>query len=101
MKMYDVGHKMSMDMSVSSKESKNKKSYPTLYLSDKELPILKGKDVKDKINLIIECEIVGLNMRKNNNDKEDKGTSYDLEIKRAGEESETKMSQAIEKATED
>jgi len=96
MKMYDVGHKMSMEMTV-GKSEKNKKNYPTVYISDKELPILKGKDIGDKINLLIECEIKGVNMHARS--KEDKKTNYDLEIKRAGEESETKMSQAIDEAT--
>ena len=99
MKMYDVGTKRSMEMCV-GKSDKNEKSYPTLYISDKELPILKGKDVLDKINLVIECEITGCSMRKSANDKEDKGMSYDLKIIRAGEESEMKMSKAMDKATE-
>lgn len=89
--MYDVGTK---PQEISS-SSKSEKYYPSLSFTSEELPCLKGMDVGDKINLLMQCEISGLN--KNNKDK----TSYTLKIKKAGEESEERMSKALEKVTKE
>lgn len=56
--------------------------YPSLWLDTKNTPDLIGKDVEDKVVLVIEAEIVGHNL--NESTKSDKNESYDLKIKRIG-----------------
>lgn len=97
-KMYDVGHKMSEDMAMPTKENKNKKHYPSLHLSDEEFPALKGKDVGDKLSVMMDCVIAGYDMNQSQGQK--KKVDYRLEIHRMGEEGEIKMYRALEKATE-
>ena len=92
-KMYDVGKK-SEPMEV-GKPEKNKKHYPSMYLTDKALPCLKGMKVGDKLSLMIMTEITGTSKRDNN------PTEYTLEVHKAGEESEMRMSKAMEEATEE
>ena len=92
-KIYDVGHKSEPETTVS--QPKNKKFYPSINLSDKELPYLKGSKVGDKMSLLILCEITGTHKRDNN------PIDYTLEIKKMGEEGEMKMSKAMEKAMEE
>lgn len=94
MKIYDVGHKPE-EMATPTKSEKPKKYYPSINLSDKELPCLKGSKVGDKMSLLILCEITGTHKR--NNDPID----YTLEIKKMGEEGEMKMSKAMEKAMDE
>ena len=91
MKLYDVGHK-SEEMAVPSKSTKSKKYYPSINLSDKELPCLKGVKVGDKLSLLMLCEITGTHKR--NNDP----TDYTIDIKKMGEEGEMKMSKAMKEA---
>ena len=56
--------------------------YPSLYLNTKNTPDLAGKDVEDKVILVIEAKIVSHSL--NEDTKSDKRESYDLEIKRIG-----------------
>ena len=93
MRMYDVGHK-SEPMEV-GKPEKNKKYYPSIRLSDKELPCLKGAKMGDKLSLMMSCEITGANKQ------DDNPTEYTLEVKKLGEESEMKMSKALEEASKE
>lgn len=93
--MHNVGHKISEDMAIPAKEDKNKKIYPTLNISDKEFTGLKGKEVGDNMNILIECKICGMDMYHDENSK-DKKTNYRLEIHKMGEEGEMKMSKAME-----
>lgn len=97
--MYDVGHKMAEGIPAAFKENKNKKYYPSLHLSDEEFPVLKGKEVGDKLSIMVDCVIAGCDMNQSQGQK--KKVNYRLEIHKMGEEGEMRMSRALEKATEE
>jgi len=75
-KMKDVGHKAGEPKEETSE--KNKKFYPTCYLSEKELPILKGKKMDDVFVVKVEFRVSGTSSR---NDEPDE---YTLEIRKIG-----------------
>lgn len=66
----------------------NKKHYPSIYISTKQLPCIKGCKVGERMSLLILAEVVSAN----------KDGKYTLEIKKMGEEGDTKMTKAVEKA---
>jgi len=55
--------------------------HPFLYISSMQLPELKGKEVKDDVKLIIDCEIVGHNLRESRDSSEEK---FDLKVNKIG-----------------
>lgn len=67
-KMKDVGTKNNNSSSV----DRDYISYPELYLNIKQVPDLKGKDVKDKVCFIIDGSIIGHNIDSNINTKDEK-----------------------------
>lgn len=98
MKMYDVGHRVGESVTL-PKCDKKTKSYPSLFINTKEFPSLKGKEIGEKLIILMECEIMSLDIRQNEN--EEKREEYRLEIKKMGEESKMKMEKALEKALEE
>jgi hypothetical protein len=88
---YNVGHKMNEDTIAPGKEYKNRVCYPTVYLSDVDLPYLKGLEVGDKVSFLCLFEITGIKQDKN------KKWNYDLDLQKVAEESEMKISKALEK----
>ena len=81
LKTAGVKRKKSEDVVCGSGYHKNV-MYPSLYLNTKNTPDLAGKDVEDKVVLVIEAKIVSHSL--NEDSKSDKRESYDLEIKRIG-----------------
>lgn len=93
MKMVDVGKKPeSME---ASPVKKSEKYYPSMHLTDKALPCLKGCRVGDKISLLMDCEITGTTKRN------DDPAEFTLEVHRVGEEKHIKMSKALEEASKE
>ncbi len=102
MEMIDIGEKMSeatCGPCNPEKEDKDKKYYPSLNLSTKQLPDLKGKEPGDRGIMQVEYEIKGYSMR-STKDKKDDG-NYDLEIKKIGLSNEEVKSVKEEKADEE
>lgn len=90
--MKDMGH---TPEEAKPSETRKTKSYPTLYLNDKELPCLKGCKLGNKMKLMAQIEVVGARKR------QEGGFNYDLEIKKMGEMGEMKMDEAMDEATKD
>ena len=79
--MTDVGEtSKGLDQPVEVK--KNEKHYPTLFLSTKQLPELKGMKPGDTGVLKVEYEVKGVSLR-STTDKEEVG-NYDIEIRKIG-----------------
>jgi len=79
-KMKDVGETRSEVTAVEALENKH---YPTLYLSTKQLPELKGKEPGDKGILSVEYEVRGYSIRSVKGQKGEEG-QYDIEIQKIG-----------------
>jgi len=78
--MIDVGQKS--DGPAEVKSDKKEKHYPTLYLSTKQLPKLKGMKPGDKITLLVDCEVKGYSLRSTKDQKEE--GNYDIEVQKIG-----------------
>lgn len=99
MEMIDVGEMMEgRDCAMPMKEMKDEKHYPSLHLSTKQMPDLKGKEPGDKGIMQIEYEIKGYSMH-STMDKKDEG-SFDIEIRKIGMSDEKVKSVKEEKAME-
>lgn len=79
--MTDVGESLK-ETAISEKADKKEKHYPTLFLSTKQLPELKGKKPGDRGVLQVEYEVKGFTLRSTREDKEE--GQYDIEIQRIG-----------------
>jgi hypothetical protein len=99
MEMIDVGEKRPDGPVAVESKGKNEKSYPTFYLSTKQLPGLKGLEPGDRGIMQIEYEVKGYSMR-STKDKKDEG-NYDLEIQKIGLSDEKVKSQKEAKKTDD
>ena len=79
--MHDMGEVRNTEVIPSEAGSKNKKEkhYPSISLSSKQLPELKGKKFGDTIELHIKGEIGGI--REDYDDKEE--AEYEIKIKEA------------------
>ena len=65
--------------------------YPSLSITTKQLPCLENADIGEKASLLILVEVKGVHKEKN-------GNRYELDVLKMGEEGETKMTKAVEKA---
>ena len=86
---YDLGHK---EVSP-SKDYKNKVCYPTIYLSDKELPYLEEIEVGDKVSFLCLFKLVSKEEREN---EKEEICNYTLELQKVAEDAEMKMTKALE-----
>lgn len=87
---YDLGHKMQEEMPMPMTNMDKKKiCYPNVHLSDKELPLLEELDVGDKVSFLCLFKIID----KMETEKE---CNYTLELQKVAEDSEMKMSKALE-----
>lgn len=92
-KLYDLGRseKEMYGSPTSTKESKNRIVYPSLSITSKQLPCLEEAEIGEKASLLILVEVKGVHKEKN-------GNRYELDVLKMGEEGETKMTKAVEKA---
>ena len=79
--MNDVGE--SNKVVAAGEELKNNKHYPTLFLSTKQLPELKGKNPGDKGVLQVEYKVKGYALRSIEGQKGEEA-QYDIEILKIG-----------------
>lgn len=63
-------------------ETKDKKYYPSLYLSDKEAPMLKDCSAGDIKKMVIEVKVTSVSSRDSEHDG--KRSDYSLEIRKIG-----------------
>lgn len=98
--MYSVGEKYSekYDCGVPSPENKSRIIYPSIHLSNKELPFLDKIKVGSTFSLLMNVRLVKKELEQRADKKDRK--EYRLDVMKIGEESETKMAKALEKATE-
>jgi hypothetical protein len=81
MELKNLGRKYGQETNVKSAEEQI--SYPEVTITEETLPALKGKDIGDTVNLIVEARLCGINAYKNGD------TDYRLELLRAGIKEET------------
>ena len=75
----------------SDKKKDDRKVYPTITVTEKEMPYLDDLNVGDKISLITLYKVVRIE------DSEKTDCNYTLEINKVAEESGMKISKALEK----
>lgn len=80
-KLKDAGVKEQYDQ-VAPSISEGSLQYPSLYLNAKNTPDLAGKEVEDKVILIIEGKIRGHSM--NEDSKKNKRETFDIDVKKIG-----------------
>ena len=90
---YDVGKKHDTMEAVPTKLEKKKICYPTVYLTDEELPYLEQVEVGDKVSFLCLFEVVSKTERE---DKDGEKCDYTLELQKVAEDAEMKMSKALE-----
>jgi len=82
--MHDMGEEMNMieakPMRTKKKKGEKEVYYRREYISAKKMPELKGKDIGDKVVLMQYGEVVGVEIRKNNDGKESE--EYIIEIQK-------------------
>lgn len=77
LKRINLGKKETVTACMPEKSRKNKVYYPTIYISDKKLPI-EPEDVGKVLTATIQLKVTGVNMRTN----EDKQSlNYDFEVR--------------------
>lgn len=83
MKMFDMSEKSGIGCCVEESHKSKKKYYPHEYYSTEQMPSLEGCQMGDKVKLVFEGEITGVEERQN-----DEGTkiNYTIEIKKGGVE---------------
>ena len=79
-KMYDMGEMRNTDCCPSEPGNKKEKYYPSINISSKQLPGLKGKKFGDTIELHLKGKVGG--MREDYDDKTE--AEYDIKIIEAG-----------------
>jgi len=84
-KMNDMGHKIEDCCApMSAKDNKNRKYYPSVYLSSQEAGFLKDQDVGEKKRFIIDGIIKSKTLNSRSNGKD--SASFDIEIRSMGVE---------------
>lgn len=89
---FDVGHKLDEIREVSQVDKK-KICYPTVYLSEKELPLLEDLEVGDKVSFLCLFEVVSKEERE---DKQREESNYTLELQKVIEEGEGNLIKGFE-----
>ena len=81
-KMYSAGEKNKYDSLCNSVKSKDSKlSFPSVYLSDKQAPSLKGHDLNEEVIMLIKGKITSHSLRES---PDSKSENYSLEIRQIG-----------------
>lgn len=65
-----------------SSKNEEKKYYPTLFICDKEAPVLKGSEAGDVKTLVIKVKVNSVSTR--DDEKNGKKSDYSLEIQKIG-----------------
>jgi hypothetical protein len=76
--MHDMAEQHGLAMPTETKKGKTPKCYPSIGVDEKQLPELKGYAVGDKVELVINADIVEI--RK----KEKEGLSFRIELRECG-----------------
>ncbi|MCK5138884.1 MAG: hypothetical protein KAQ85_03490 [Thermodesulfovibrionia bacterium] len=65
----------------SSKGKDSKLDFPSIYLSDKQAPGLKGHDLNEDVIMLVKGKIISHSLRE---DKDSKSENYSLEVRQIG-----------------
>ena len=79
-----VKHNFPSLMEKSSESEKDRIFYPSLYLSTKEAPDLKGAEAGDEVTLVVKAYISSHSLNDRVDDKEGKCENFSIDIKQIG-----------------
>ena len=80
-KMHSAGEKNKYGLEASIGGKKSKLSFPSLYLSDKQAPSLKGHDLNEDVIMLIKGKITSHSLRESANNRSE---DYSLEVRQIG-----------------
>lgn len=77
--LHDAGHKIGALKPIEPKSLKDEKIYPTLYVSTKDVPGLKGKEAGDYVTLVVRACIRSRSLSERKGGEANENFSLDLE----------------------